>query len=286
MTSPKPIWPNGATAAISVTMDNMGEAADIHRGIWPKDEPVGNHHSVRERLPKMLDLLDQKQLKATYFVESWNCDVYPDTIKHVQSRGHEIGWHAFQHEVWSQLSPEQERESFEKSFRNADKVGVRYKGFRPPGGMINKDTLKWMKERGMRYLSPAAEREALVQDVAIVPFRWQDIDAYYYMSSTAPLRKGRGDGEDPLDESVVRQRLFDTIDRLAEEGGYISLLFHPFLTTGEERMKVMSDVLDHVKSKKDKVWCAPCNDVSDWIHEHPESFGSDPGWDNAEWKKK
>ncbi|KAJ9624945.1 hypothetical protein H2203_004896 [Taxawa tesnikishii (nom. ined.)] len=258
MTSPKPIWPNGATAAISVTMDNMGEAADIHRGIWPKDEPVGNHHSVRERLPKMLDLLDQKQLKATYFVESWNCDVYPDTIKHVQSRGHEIGWHAFQHEVWSQLSPEQERESFEKSFRNADK-----------------DTLKWMKERGMRYLSPAAEREALVQDVAIVPFRWQDIDAYYYMSSTAPLRKGRG---------TVKIRSMSR--SLAEEGGYISLLFHPFLTTGEERMKVMSDVLDHVKSKKDKVWCAPCNDVSDWIHEHPESFGSDPGWDNAEWKKK
>lgn len=68
-------WPNGAKACISITLDNMGEAADINRGITLESDPVGNHHSVKVELPKMLDLLDKYNVKATYYIEGWNCDV-------------------------------------------------------------------------------------------------------------------------------------------------------------------------------------------------------------------
>ncbi|KAG9971381.1 carbohydrate esterase family 4 protein, partial [Aureobasidium melanogenum] len=232
----------------SLTMDNMGEAADLHRGLWPKDKPVGSHFSVTEKLPLMLDLLDKYHIPATYFVEGWNCPVYTETIQHVQKRGHEVGFHAYQHEVWKNLDAETEVGNLNKSVEGAEAIGVHYKGFRPPGGLVTDRTLNLMKQKGMNYLSPAAERPALVDGVAMVPFQWESIDAYFYMASTAALRKGKGDTEEPLSPQVLKDRLFKRIDEVVAEGGYLALLFHPFLQTEDEKLKVMEEVLEHIVS--------------------------------------
>jgi peptidoglycan/xylan/chitin deacetylase (PgdA/CDA1 family) len=278
-------WPNGKRACITLTMDNMGEAADLNRGLWPKDKPIGSHFSVTEKLPLMLDLLDKYHISATYFVEGWNCPVYTDTIQHIQKRGHEIGFHAYQHEVWKNLDAETEVGNLDKSVKGAEAIGVHYKGFRPPGGLVTDRTLGLMKQKGMNYLSPAAERPALVDGIAMVPFQWESIDAYFYMASTAALRKGKGDTEEPLSPQVLKNRLFKRIDEVVEEGGYLALLFHPFLQTEDEKLKVMEEVLEHIVRKKEKAWIAQCKDVADWIHKNPDAFGNDPGWDKAEWKK-
>jgi len=86
---------------MSVTLDNMGEAYEIESGSWPADGPVGKHLSVTRALPVMLDSLDAHGLKATYFIESWNTDVYPEAIAQVAGRGHEIASHGFRHEPWA-----------------------------------------------------------------------------------------------------------------------------------------------------------------------------------------
>ncbi|KAJ7578159.1 carbohydrate esterase family 4 protein [Mycena floridula] len=278
-------WPNGKHACICVTMDNMGEAADIHRGLWPSSQPVGSHFSVTEKLPIMLDLLDKHSIKATYFIEGWNMTVYPDTIKHIQQRGHEIGFHAYQHEVWSLLDPETEIANLEKSVTDAGEIGIKFRGFRPPGGIITPQTLRLMREQAMTYLSPAAERPAIVDGIAMVPFQWESIDAYFYLKATASLRKGKGDTEDVIGPDEMKERLVKRIDEVVKEGGFLALLFHPFLQTDKRKMEVMEEVLKHVVSKED-VWVAQCQDVGDWIRENPNSFSNDPGWDKAEWKKK
>lgn len=268
-------------------MDNMGEAADLHRGIWPTDQETGSHYSVTEKLPTMLDLLDKHNIHATYFIEAWNCAHYPEVIKTVRSRGHEVGFHAYQHEVWKSLDQATELANLDKSVALARGLGIAYKGFRPPGGLVTERTLGLMRERGLRYLSPAAAKPAVVDGVAMVPFEWPSIDAYFYMASTASLRTARGDGEEVLAPAVLKERLCRRVDRVVEEGGFLSLLFHPFLQTSEERMRVMDEVLAYVKSKGDQVWVPKCEEAADWIlKKGEESFGNDPEWDRAEWKKK
>jgi hypothetical protein len=64
--------------------------------------------------------------------------VYPDVVNDVARRGHEIGWQAFQHEMWRKLSPKDEEETIRKSFVEVDKMGIRYDGFRPPGCLQQK----------------------------------------------------------------------------------------------------------------------------------------------------
>jgi hypothetical protein len=88
-----------------------------------------------------------------------------------------------------------------------------------------------------------------------------------------------------LSPQVLKDRLFERIDEVVKEGGYLALLFHPFLQTEDEKLKVMEEVLEHIVSKKEEAWVAQCKDVADWIHKNPEAFGNDPGWDKAEWKK-
>ena len=268
-------------------MDNLGEAADIHRGLHPPDKPLGSHISLTT-LPLMLDLLKQNNIKATYFIEGWNNTHYPEIIRDVASQGHEIGFHAWQHEVWKSLDAETEVSNLDKSCKDLEGVFGKekdYRGFRPPGGLVTDRTLALMKERGFTYLSPAARRCAVVDGVAMVPFRWEDIDAYYYLPSMSVVRERNGDGEECLGPEAFKKRLLRRVDELCRDGGYAAFLFHPFLTLDEERLRVMGEVLEEVR-RRDELWVATCAEVAEWVTGNETAFGSNPEWDLVEWKKK
>lgn len=299
-------WPNGARAAIAFTIDNMGEAADLDRGLWPQSQPIGSHHSVTEVLPKFLGLLRKHDIKATYFVESCNLTVYPDAVRHIAEAGHEIGWHAWRHEAWGKLDEDGERANFARSFGMEGLSGFvsngglgegvvdRYHGFRPPGGTVHGDrTLKLCRQHGLDYVSPAAEDAAAVSldggadQIAILPFRWSTVDAYYYMEAFGGLRKMKGEASDEvLSPETLAASYIEEIDDAIASGGYRSVLFHPFLTNTPERVQAMRTVMEYMVRKRDEgqIWLARCRDISEWLHSHPDVVGKDPKWDTSSWR--
>ncbi|PKS11736.1 hypothetical protein jhhlp_001724 [Lomentospora prolificans] len=264
-------WPNGAKAAISFTMDNLGEAQDVNKGLWPANEPIGSHYSVKEKLPRMLDMLAQHGVHATYFAESWSLDVYPDAVRALQDRGHEVAWHGYQHEAWSGLSADDEVLNFKKSFEAANRHGIRYKGFRPPGGSINDRTYDLLRNHGVRYVSPLAAEVGIENGIILLPFEWKTVDAFYYMDKFAGIRESLGADKDILSPSALESYFLSKIDDVVEAGGYISILFHPFLQTSEEKFSVMDRVLARISRDKD-IWCAPCGEVADWVADHASMF--------------
>jgi hypothetical protein len=64
--------PDGARAAVVLTFDNLGEAQDLEFGSWPQGQPLGRHPSVLIVLPRILAMLAELQLPASFFVESIN----------------------------------------------------------------------------------------------------------------------------------------------------------------------------------------------------------------------
>lgn len=66
----------------------------------------------------MLQIIDDCDVKAIFFFESWSVSVYPDVVKDFIGRGYELAWHGFQHEMWSKLSTKEE-EIFKKKFRRS-----------------------------------------------------------------------------------------------------------------------------------------------------------------------
>lgn len=297
-------WPNNARAALTLTFDNMGEAADLNRGLWPSSQPIGSHYSVTHVLPRFLSLVRQYDISITYFAESWNLDVYPEALKSIAEEGHEVAWHAWQHEPWAKECKDErdERRNFERSFGrmkefleagDAGKVEM-YRGFRPPGGVINGErTLRMCREFGLGYISPSANDGAVVKldegkdEIVVLPFRWSTVDAYYYMDSFSGLRKMKGvlpeeaQGPDVLVEAYIKQ-----IDEAIEKGGFLSLLFHPFLTDDDERIQALETVLKHLVKRREEgsLWVARCRDVEEWARTHPGILSRDPGWDNSSWR--
>ncbi len=294
-------WPNGAHAAFAFTIDNMGEAADLDRNLWPESQPIGSHVSVTEVLPRFFALLKKYDVPATYFIESWNLSVYPEAVEQVAAAGIEIAWHAYRHEAWSKLDTKAEQDNFTRSFDAMSEftgeakgtIGP-YRGFRPPGGIIHGDrTLKLCRNHGLSYISPSAEQGAVVKldvgadSIAVLPFKWRTVDAYYYMDAFAGLRKVKGElPEEAQGPDVLVRKYIEEIDKVIETGGYLSTLFHPFLTNTPERVQAMEQVLRHLVQRRDegKLWLARCCDIADWVLEHPGVVGDDPQWDNTSWR--
>jgi peptidoglycan/xylan/chitin deacetylase (PgdA/CDA1 family) len=202
--------------ALSLTFDNLGEATALERGEWPAGEPLGRHSSVTRALPRVLDLLAETGHRATFFVEGLNTELYPDALAEIAERGHEIAYHGWRHEHWADV--EEERELLQ---RGIDAFGTGL-GFRPPGGDVTPHTAELLNDLGYAYVSAAAP----VAGIASFPFRWELVDAYYYLP-----RFGHEGPPAKLRDAIERAHAGDV------------LVFHPFLAEPGARLELIREVL-------------------------------------------
>jgi peptidoglycan/xylan/chitin deacetylase (PgdA/CDA1 family) len=216
-------------AAVSLTFDNLGEVTALERGEWPAGAPLGQHWSVTRTLPRILDALAEAGVQATFFVEGLNAELYPDTLREIDAAGHEVGLHGWRHEPWSSLQPAMERELLERGVERLDALGLRPVSFRPPGGDLTPVTLDLLRELGFRYVSPAGQTVSNEGGIEVRPFRWELVDAWYYLP--------KFDGPD--DPAAWRAAIGDAL----AAGGDVTLVFHPFLLDTDERFAVLLETL-------------------------------------------
>lgn len=257
--------PDGRRAAVSLTFDNLGEAAEIEQGVWPEDRPTGAHPSVTDGLPHLLGVLDELSLRGTFFVEGINAEMYPEAVAGIAERGHEVAYHAWRHENWGALSPEEEKRLLERGVKAMEGVGITPEGFRPPGGKLTASTLALLGEFGFKHCSPEGKTTMVEDEVAILPFGWKQVDAYYYYPPFSELRESQGDTGEPLPPSLLRERMLSALEAVARGGSFLCTLFHPFLLVEKEHRKATRDVLEEVNrlDQEGEIWCAPCREVAD-----------------------
>ena len=83
----------------------------------------------------ILDALDFYGVKATFFVVQFWAEKYPDYLKKIVERGHEVGTHSKTHPKMSKLSAEEIEEELKSSVAAIENVtGQKVKLFRPPFG--------------------------------------------------------------------------------------------------------------------------------------------------------
>lgn len=111
----------------------------------------------------ILDELDRRCLKGTFFCLGWVAEKHPEVIKEIDKRGHQIGCHSYQHELSSRFTPDQFVEDTMKAKRQIeDVIGKEIDCFRAPGFSItvhNTWAIDRLVEMGFKYDSsvfPAA----------------------------------------------------------------------------------------------------------------------------------
>ena len=230
---------------MSVTFDNLGEAAQLELGMWPTDVPVGQHFTVVDVLPRLLDLLAARKVQATFFLEGVNAEMYPQALHTIVSAGHEVAVHAWRHEEWAALDAEREAALLARATDAMRTIGIEPSGFRPPGGGLTERTLGLLGEHGYSYASPAGEAEGMLEGLAVLPFRWPLVDAYAYLPQFASLRERYGDGPDPHTPDRMREEMIAALRSHAEQEGHLTLLFHPLSVafTGDPGWEALDSVL-------------------------------------------
>ena len=117
---------------------------------WSEYEP-----KIENIAYKLLNILQMRNTKATFFVLGWVAERYPDLIKRIHDYGHEIGCHGYAHQLITTLN---KREFSNDLLKARDIIGSiigrQPLSYRGPGFSITVDNewaLETIAECGFKY---------------------------------------------------------------------------------------------------------------------------------------
>jgi len=98
-----------------------------------------------QNTPKLLDILRERNIKATFYVIGRNVDLYPAITRRIVAEGHEIGNHTYTHGNMTKMSDAKVREELNKC-RDAiaRAAGVKPRTLRPPYGALLQTQRSWI----------------------------------------------------------------------------------------------------------------------------------------------
>lgn len=104
---------------------------------------------------RILDILDQYQVRATFFVLGWVADRYPELVRDIQCSGHEIGCHSFWHRLIYGMTPEEFGEDLDQGQKVLEEItGEAVTAYRAPSFSITARSLwalEMLVEAGFQY---------------------------------------------------------------------------------------------------------------------------------------
>lgn len=98
--------------------------------------------------PRILDILKQEHVPATFFLVGRHVEKFPDVAKRIVEEGHCVGSHSYSHVNMPLLTREKAIEEIEKSENAIERVcGVHPHLFRPPRGLATGAVRRILRER-------------------------------------------------------------------------------------------------------------------------------------------
>lgn len=269
-------WPDGRTAALSVTFDLDAESV-----VLAVDEAYAARPSVMTHqaygpqtgLPRLLGVLADRGLRVTFFVPGFTAERHPGAVEAILAGGHEIAHHGYLHRPPASLSEPAEREEIERGLAALDRHGVRPQGYRSPWWDVSPRTLGLLAEYGFAYDASLFDRDVPYPvatgsgTIVEIPQSWvfDDWERYAFLPDPPA---GQGVIEQP---SRVAEAWWEEIEGYRSTGGCAVLVNHPFLSGRPARAIALGGLLDRAL-EADDLWIAPMADIA----AHTVGLGLEP----------
>jgi len=154
------------------------DTTTFFREHYSSDRPAGE---LTEPTRRILDLFERNGVRGTFFILGEVAGFYPDLVREIEGRGHEIGCHGFHHVDIDLLGPE----GFCRELREAKRVlgslvTSPVVGYRAPNLLVRDWMIPALRAEGFRYdVSVCTSRSLLGKDfghqhVAVNPYRFGD----------------------------------------------------------------------------------------------------------------
>jgi polysaccharide deacetylase family protein (PEP-CTERM system associated) len=142
---------NSSVIAISVDVEDGINIA--MRDVFGKEMPPTER--VVSNTERILDLFERYDTIATFFTLGQVAEHYPDLVKKIHRKGHEIGVHGYDHYRFDRMDPELARSQLSRAKSLLeDLTGEEVIGHRAPAFSINEQTswaLPLLADLGFRY---------------------------------------------------------------------------------------------------------------------------------------
>ena len=140
--------------AFTVDVEDYFHVAALSDSIQ-RNEWEGLPPRVEDNTRRLLGILDARNARATFFVLGWVGERFPELVKEIHRRGHEIACHGFSHTLVYEQSPEEfEAETRKSKQLLEDLTGEEVAGYRAASYSITNDSL-WaldvIVEAGFKY---------------------------------------------------------------------------------------------------------------------------------------
>jgi len=261
------IWPEKKRAALILSFDIDAET------LWLTRNEINARHLVnmsrglyasKQGIPRILRLLEEEHVYATFFTTAYTAELHPDVIRAVSDAGHEIAYHGYMHEVF----PTYEQEN--KLMAKAEKIirdltGQQMCGARMPDGIVHPWHPELWLERGYIYSSnwrnndgpfllkidgkevPIVElpKDGIVDDTSYDMYTIQAPEHHY-------LRSGR----------EMIQIWEEELDGIAAEGRILNFVMHPQFIGRPAYVRALRSFIRY--GKDNDIWVARDKDVAQY----------------------
>lgn len=154
------------------------DTAACFREHYGSDRPAGELVAPTR---KILDLFDRHRVRGTFFILGEVAGFYPELVREIAGRGHEIGCHGFHHVDIDLLGEDGFRQEVTRAQRElTELVGRPVIGYRAPNLLLRDSMIPVLRELGFRYdASVCTSRSLLGKDFghhhrAQNPYRFRD----------------------------------------------------------------------------------------------------------------
>jgi peptidoglycan/xylan/chitin deacetylase (PgdA/CDA1 family) len=258
-------WPDGYRAAAMFTFDVDAEAVMLtdHPEVIDYLDVIGHQrYGPQVAVPRLLRMLDRRQLRTTFFVPGWVAETWPDVIRSIRDAGHEIGHHGYMHESVRGTDEATEQGYLTRGLEALDIVlGIRPIGYRAPSCDMNFRTPDLLARNGFTYSSGMMDSDhpyRWTSGLIELPMHWSldDWNRYNYVPgyASSPI----------LPPSVVCDAWYEELEGIVEIGGLFDLTMHPFISGRPARAIALEGLIERTQSMEG-VWVAAADEIAGWV---------------------